>query len=66
MLWKICKEFGIEVNERSYEHKPKTVTEKDSITILYNLPIHTQRTIAANRPDIVLKNKRTKPAFSLT
>ena len=27
---------------------------------LWDMPIHTDRTIAANRPDIVLKNKRDK------
>ena len=58
--WKICKEFGIEVKERWYEHEPKTVTENDSVTILWDMPIHTDRTIAANRPDIVLKNKKDK------
>ena len=60
MLWKMRKEFGIGVNERWYEHEPKTVTENDSVTILWDMPIHTDRTIAANRPDIVLKNKEEK------
>ena len=49
-----------------YEHEPKAVTKKDSVTILWDVPIRTDRTIAANRPDIVLKNKKTKPSFSLT
>ena len=57
---KIFKEFGIEVKERWYEHDPKTITEKDSVTILWDMPIHTDKTIAANRPDIVLKNKKDK------
>ena len=61
MHWKIYKkEFGIEVKEGWYEHEPKTVTENDSITILWDMPIHTDRTIAANRPDIVLKSKKDK------
>ena len=58
--WKICKEFGIELKDRWYEHEPTTVTEKNNITILWDMPIHTDRTIAANRPDIVLKNKKDK------
>ena len=41
-----------------YEHDPKTVVEKDDITILCDMPIQTDRTITANRPDIVIKNKR--------
>ena len=60
MHWKICKEFGTEVKEQWYEHEPMTVTRKDSITILWDMPIHTDRTIPANRPDIVLKNKKGK------
>ena len=60
MHWAICKEFGIEVKEQWYEHEPKTVTWNDSVTILWDMPIHTDRAIAANRPDIVLKNKKDK------
>ena len=60
MHWKICKEFGIEVKERWYEHEPKTVTENESVTILWDMPIHTDRTTAANRTDIVLTNKKDK------
>ena len=48
------------MKERWYEHEPKTVTENDSVTILWYMPIHTVRTIAANRPDIVLKNKKDR------
>ena len=29
-------------------------------TILWDMPIHTDKTIAANRPDIVLTNKKDK------
>ena len=60
MHGKICKEYGIEVKERWYEHEAKTVTEKDSGTILWDMPIHNDRTIAANRPDILLDNKKDK------
>ena len=60
MHWKICKEFGIEVKERWYEHEPKTVTWNESVTIPWDMPIHTDRNIAVNRPDIVLKNKKDK------
>ena len=60
MHWKISKEFGIEVKERWYEHEPKTVNENDSVAIVWDMPMHIDRTIAANRPDIVLKNKENK------
>ena len=58
--WKICREFGIEVKERWYEHEPKAVTEKESVTILWDTSIHTDRTNAAKRPDTVPKNKKDK------
>ena len=60
MHWKMCREFGIEVKERWYENEPRTVTEKNSVTILWDMPIHTDRTIATNGRDIVLKNKKDK------
>ena len=60
MHWKISKEFGIEVKERWYEHEPKPVNENDSVAIVWDMPILIDRTIAANRPDIVLKNKENK------
>ena len=68
MHWNICKEFGFEVKERWYEHEAKNVTENDSVIILRDMPIHTDRTIAVNRPDIVLKNKKdnTCPLIDMT
>ena len=32
----------------------------NDITILYDMPIHTDREISTNRPDIVIKNSRDK------
>ena len=32
----------------------------NDITILYDMPFHTDREISANRPDIVIKNNRDK------
>ena len=55
MHWMICKEFGIEVKEDDM-----SITEKDSVIILREMPIHTDRTIAADRQNVVLKNKKDK------
>ena len=65
MHWKFCKEFGIELKERWYEHEPKAVTEKDSVTTFWDMPIYTDKTIATNRTDIVLKNQKDKTLPSL-
>ena len=37
--------------DKWYKHEPKTVEEKNDITILYEMPIHTDREISANHPD---------------
>ena len=34
------------------------VTERDNITILWDISIQTDREIKANRPDIVIKDKQ--------
>ncbi|XP_068753285.1 uncharacterized protein [Montipora capricornis] len=58
--WNLCKELNINVKEKWYEHEPQTVTERDNITILWDMPIQTDREIKANRPDIVIKDKQEK------
>jgi hypothetical protein len=39
------------------DHQPNTVTGKDEITILRDMPIQTDREIKAKKPDIVIRNK---------
>ena len=39
------------------EHHPQAVVEGDNVTILWDFPIHTDRTIQANRPDIIVKDR---------
>ena len=58
--WNICNEMNIDTNEKWCKHEPQTVTEKDNITILWDMPIQTDREMKANRPDIVIKNKQEK------
>ena len=43
-----------------YDHEPTTGTESDEVTILWDMPILTNREINANRPDIVVKDKRER------
>ena len=58
--WNICKEVNINVEEKWLKHEPHTVTEKDNITVLWDMPIQTDREIKANRPSIVIKAKQEK------
>ena len=62
--WKVCQHYSIEIPERWYEHKPETVTENEEVTILWDMKIHTDRELSANKPDIVIKdhaNRCCKP-----
>ena len=58
--WKILKEYKAHTVDKWYKHEPKTVEEKNDITILHDMFNHTDREISANRPDIVIKNNRDK------
>ena len=58
--WNICNEMNIDTNEKWCKHEPQTVTEKDNITILWDMPIQTDHEMKSNRPDIVIKNKLEK------
>ena len=41
-------------------HMPKPVYEEGDVTVLWNQAVHTDREITANRPDIIIKNKKEK------
>ena len=58
--WKICKEYNVHTVDEWYKQELRTVNEKNDFTILYDMPIHTDREISANHPEIVIKNNRDK------
>ena len=39
---------------------PKPVYEEGAVTVLWNQAVHTDREVTANRPDIIIKNKKEK------
>ena len=39
---------------------PMAVCEKGDVTVLWNQAVHTDREVTANRPDIIIKNKKEK------
>ncbi|XP_063601678.1 uncharacterized protein LOC134777753 [Penaeus indicus] len=61
--WNICNHFSIKTHSNWYEHHPEPVTEGETVTILWDFSIHTDRTIQANRPDIVIKDKKNNLCF---
>ena len=54
--WKACQHYSTEVPERWYEHKPKKVTENKQVAILWDIQIHVDRELSANKPDILIKD----------
>jgi hypothetical protein len=40
------------------------VYEQEAITVLWNQAVHTDREVTAKRPDILIKDKREKNAYS--
>ena len=56
--WEVCKHFNITVADKWYDHEPLSVLENEQVNILYDFSIHTDRFIRANRPDIVVKDKK--------
>ena len=39
---------------------PKPVYEEGDVTVLWNQAVHTDREVIANRPDIIIRNKKEK------
>lgn len=58
--WLMCKELGTEVQDKWYDHEPQPVINTQDCTIMWDHSIRTDRTIGANRPDIVLHNRAKK------
>ena len=59
--WQICRHHNITTEAHKwYEHEPPTVVENQDVTVLWDMAIHTDREIKANRPDIVVKNSQER------
>ena len=60
MHWKILNYYSIKITNKWYEHQPETVVENEKATILWDMQVHTDRTISITKPDIVIKDKQEK------
>ena len=56
--WSICKDHDVKITDNWYQHAPETVmhNKDNNITIMWDMPVNTDRTITANRPDIIVKD----------
>ena len=60
--YSICKALGTETRDKQYTPMPKPGYEEGDVTVLWNQALHTDREVTANRPDIIIKNKKEKTA----
>jgi len=51
---------SIETTDKWCTHMPKPVYDEGDVTVLWNQAVHTDREVKANRPDIIIKNKKGK------
>ena len=58
--WKTCNYYDIRTLDKWYEYKPLPVVNTLKVTILWDFPIRTDRTIQLNRPGIVIKHNQNK------
>ena len=56
MQWKICKAFSLPVVDKWYNHNPETVVSNGQVTLLWDMQVHTEKEIKANKPDIIIKD----------
>jgi hypothetical protein len=49
-------------NNNNNKPMPKPLHEEEDVTVLWNQAVHTDREVTANRPDIIIKNKKRKHA----
>ena len=59
----ICEAYGMRVARQPWQHTPQAVVEADSVKILWDFEIRTDRRITACRPDIVIVDKKNKKAL---
>jgi uncharacterized protein YcsI (UPF0317 family) len=58
--YSVWKALGIEMTDKWYTHAPKQVYEHEDVRVFWNQGVHTDRKVTANKPDIVIKNKKEK------
>ena len=63
--WIMCKHYHLSAADKWYEHKPDRVTENERASILWDMPVNTDKEIKANRPDIITKDKKEKKCIMI-
>ena len=61
--WDLCRMYDIQTAQKSYEHQPEGVVEKENVKTLWDFNIQTDNEIQARRPDIVIHDKSNKSCY---
>ena len=62
--WHMCKALNLpDTCEKWYDHAPLPVTTENHVTLLYDQQIRTDRTVSANKPDIVMRDISKKVCY---
>jgi len=61
----ICESYGIPTCEKPWLYNPQPVVQTNSVKILWDLDIRTNRVISAHRPDIVVHDFVERSAMLL-
>ena len=62
---RIYKHCHFSTADKWYEHKPEKVTKNEAATVLWDMPVNTDKKIKANRPDIIIKDKKEKTCIMI-
>ena len=54
--WLLCRHYGMETSPEWFRHQPSTVVCTEHVTILWDMPLHTDKRLPHNRADLVVKD----------
>ena len=58
--WEMCRKYGIECNDKWYDHQLLPTAENGEVRITWDITIYTDKVLKHNRPDITLVHKDTQ------
>ena len=58
--WETEGKYGIECNDKWYDHQPLPTAENGEVTITWDMAFYTDKVLKHNRPDITLVHKDTQ------
>jgi hypothetical protein len=61
--YSVCKALGTVTTDKWYTQTPERVCERENVCVLWNQGVQTDTEVTANKPDIIIKNKKEKTAI---